>query len=882
MADEPAELIRRSAANHQYFFEHLDDPAWLPYLERTGFLRNPAPPVRGEGWVQYPIWHESRYLVRVAERAPEDVTRIALAFKKTDNPRVHEDALAIAARVPGPLAARLARRESAWLREWEGHLVSLPDTATAAVAHLAAKGELQAAFELARALLRIERPEPEDAAPRQRAQARMHTYQYGRVLEIVVPALAAADGVRTMKLLCELLRDVIAAYREPSGDDFTYVWRRAVESHEQNLQDSLLDVLVNAVRDQAVALDSSAVLASLGRFKAPLFKRIAIHVVRVNGSAEEAAELLLEPGLIDEIATWHEYGELLRARFGELSEEQRAAVTRLIGIGPENIDGTSADTWRLRRYSLIADALEGDALGDYERLRTEYGEPEHATFLTYTTSWSGTASPYSSNELLEMGPEEAARAIAQWEPVGDAFSGPSPEGLATELAAAVSAEPKRFAAAAVEFGTLDPSYVAAYVNGIWAAAREGKPFDWDPVLALCVRIAESEDPNGSVARHYVASLLNAGLGSSEHAPPPSASERIWQAIELLAEDPDPDDADDRSIDPLARSINSVRGEALHAAVRYALWLERGVDGESGGLPPELRALLERHLDPDVDRSPAIRSVYGQWFAQLARIDETWARANADGAFPADEERRGEFAAAFGAYIVSNRPYTVMLDVLGGAYAIAVERLAEAEELPGAAGHPAQRLGDHLMFFRFIGATSGDDDLFARYWRAAPTETRREVLTAAGWSLGQTESIEDNVAAAVRATWQWILVESRDGDPESLAGFGAWGAAESLDGAWLLEQAQAVLALGIHLEPDFVVYRATARLASEHPRAASAVIRGMAVTDAEGWSIEGSLAEVRETLAKALASDVAEGRAEAEAVAELLGARGITALRDLLA
>jgi hypothetical protein len=786
-------LIRRSAANHQYFFEHLDDPAWLPYLERTGFLRNPAPPVRGEGWVQYPIWHESRYLVRVAERAPEDVTRIALAFKKTDNPRVHEDALAIAARVPGPLAARLARRESAWLREWEGHLVSLPDTATAAVAHLAAKGELQAAFELARALLRIERPEPEDAAPRQRAQARMHTYQYGRVLEIVVPALAAADGVRTMKLLCELLRDVIAAYREPSGDDFTYVWRRAVESHEQNLQDSLLDVLVNAVRDQAVALDSSAVLASLGRFKAPLFKRIAIHVVRVNGSAEEAAELLLEPGLIDEIATWHEYGELLRARFGELSEEQRAAVTRLIGIGPENIDGTSADTWRLRRYSLIADALEGDALGDYERLRTEYGEPEHATFLTYTTSWSGTASPYSSNELLEMGPEEAARAIAQWEPVGDAFSGPSPEGLATELAAAVSAEPKRFAAAAVEFGTLDPSYVAAYVNGIWAAAREGKPFDWDPVLALCVRIAESEDPNGSVARHYVASLLNAGLGSSEHAPPPSASERIWQAIELLAEDPDP-----------------------------------------------------------------------------------------DGAFPADEERRGEFAAAFGAYIVSNRPYTVMLDVLGGAYAIAVERLAEAEELPGAAGHPAQRLGDHLMFFRFIGATSGDDDLFARYWRAAPTETRREVLTAAGWSLGQTESIEDNVAAAVRATWQWILVESRDGDPESLAGFGAWGAAESLDGAWLLEQAQAVLALGIHLEPDFVVYRATARLASEHPRAASAVIRGMAVTDAEGWSIEGSLAEVRETLAKALASDVAEGRAEAEAVAELLGARGITALRDLLA
>ena len=76
------------------------------------------------------------------------------------------------------------------------------------------------------------------------------------------------------------------------------------------------------------------------------------------------------------------------------------------------------------------------------------------------------------------------------------------------------------------------------------------------------------------------------------------------------------------MDPATLSLNTVRGETFHAVVQYALWwrrhVEDGPDAEErlgagfDGLP-EVRDLLEAHLDPENDPSLAVRAVYGQWF-----------------------------------------------------------------------------------------------------------------------------------------------------------------------------------------------------------------------------------------------------------------------------
>jgi hypothetical protein len=71
-----------------------------------------------------------------------------------------------------------------------------------------------------------------------------------------------------------------------------------------------------------------------------------------------------------------------------------------------------------------------------------------------------------------------------------------------------------------------------------------------------------------------------------------------------------------------------------------------------------------------------------------------------------------------------------------------------------------------------------------------------------------------------------------------------------------------------------------RLSSEHPREVVAVLRGMVLTDTEGWSLFGSVDEIRGALQAALAAEDADTPREAVRLVHLLGARGMTEFRDL--
>ncbi len=340
------------------------------------------------------------------------------------------------------------------------------------------------------------------------------------------------------------------------------------------------------------------------------------------------------------------------------------------------------------------------------------------------------------------------------------------------------------------------------------------------------------------------------------------------------------------MDPLTLSINTTRGEALHAVVRYTFWRERKlrVRGEFEGFAslPEVAELLERHLDPAIDPSLAIRAVYGGWFAQFVRIDPEWAGAIARRVFPADPALGSRFDAAWHTYINYTPAWTDVFRAIREAYARAIDRLSPAAGEDSRDEAP-QRLGDHLFTFRVLGLVELDDDLFARYWHATSASVRRRVLENVGWSLEKTTGkLEPDVRERFGQTWEWIVGHAEQADETApLAGFATWLSAPHLDGRWLLDQALTVLGLGVQLDPAFAVYEALPTLATDSPRAATEVVRLMVMTDAEGWSISGSEAEVRSAVSTALEADDPEARAHGRRVAELLLARGFTSFRALL-
>src|SRR6185369_14194979 len=93
-----------------------------------------------------------------------------------------------------------------------------------------------------------------------------------------------------------------------------------------------------------------------------------------------------------------------------------------------------------------------------------------------------------------------------------------------------------------------------------------------------------------------------------------------------------------NIDAATMSLNTVRGEAMHRAIEYGLWVRRALEKNADPLVikeegfdelPELREMLDHHLNIDLEPSLSIRAVYGQWFPWLVFLDKKWSAERVD-------------------------------------------------------------------------------------------------------------------------------------------------------------------------------------------------------------------------------------------------------------
>lgn len=98
--------INKTPVAYNYFFQSIDSPAWLLPLKEKGFFKNPIPAIRKDGYIQFPVWPESTYLLRVADKAQNEVLEIIKSFPDTDNERVMDDVANILLKVTPSKAAR--------------------------------------------------------------------------------------------------------------------------------------------------------------------------------------------------------------------------------------------------------------------------------------------------------------------------------------------------------------------------------------------------------------------------------------------------------------------------------------------------------------------------------------------------------------------------------------------------------------------------------------------------------------------------------------------------------------------------------------------------------------------------------------------------------
>jgi hypothetical protein len=805
-----AEATRRTE-NLEYFFDQLKSPEWIePLRERGYFRRPPKQRIDEEGLVRAPGWSESRYLARVAAGAPDAVLDIFRSID-TNNERVLEDLIDAALVMPTAKAVEASRVVRQWIGQRDHIYYLLPRKAVELICQLAATAPGDAA-DLLRVLL--------EPLPAKREHdwldsptARVSDWEYDLHLRKVVETAVPLAPTEFLAALVDLVRRALTLLRESSEtgeDDLSRVWRPRVNDDrdrarevEESLTSAIRDASVQIRRDQL--LSDRELVSILTAEGDELLRRIAMHAL----SRDPQPDLdVIRPFVLDEDELTKsepspEFQELLSLTAPLLEAAEVQPLIEAIETGGPDLDRfreTSAEFgkpataddveayvagWKIARFALIRDALPAKAWAEYEELVAKYGDATIPVSWELRTTYVGWKSPLSADEFAAKRDDELVEYLRDWTQEDDWGDAPSVEGLTRALAAAVQQDPERFSQLAPSFQRLPPAYVEWFVEGLQAALRDRRGFEWPPVLDLAAWIVDQPreipggrgdryadlDPGWVWTRRRIVELLELGCGERDgRSIPFDKRARAWYVIAAIADDPDPTPEHEQryggqNMDPATLALNTTRPRALRAAIAYAIWVYDCTGGEAmrDGFVEEIAEVAElvrAHLDPDRDRSLSVRAVFGQSYPNLFALDNDWAAELASLIFPDEDSALRE--AAWGSFVVYTNPYNNVLDSLRDVY-------LRSAQLAGSEGHgfrwgesPAAKLGEHIATFLWRGVLSVDDDLFTVFWSNATAIARGHMVDFVGRSTREAP-LSPELQERLQVLWNFAKVNVRAGE-----------------------------------------------------------------------------------------------------------------------
>lgn len=901
-----------------FFFDQLTSPDWIPLLREEGLLGDPPEPVQeGEG-VMFPFWPPSKYLARVAAAAPRAAADALFVVHDNPNPRVWWDTIDAL----GAMPAEQSRRFLPIVKRWIHHPWRLgSDTSAANLAvHLIEEGAREDAIDLAKSLARLI---PPDGWPEGTPWMPLDDYEYGEEVPRLGRALATFGSSGPTALL-EELEAFLAVERAPDPGqppaDLSFIWRPAIEDHQQNWDHERESKLVVAIRDGLESVLAAApeelgpIVTGLLAKDWPVVRRIGLHLLveHGDGARDLVQPALTEYELLADDHHRHELYRLARRRFAELDPEARrrfvANVRKLADSVSERGDDIDPDIVRkviIRRWlGAVSDHLEGPDREQFEAIWGELGDEPHPDFPAYHTAWMGWSSPVSAEDLQSQDADDVADFLAAWEEPPGFGPHDSAEGLARQLTDAVAENPEPFATTAGRYPRLRPTYFNGLLNGLRTALEADKTFEWDSVLSACDEVlrkpvdASASDPEDSWRGTHitVARLLQAGVEKRAGEFRLEHRDRVWVLISRLVEDPDPSPADDMrfgppNMEPETWSLNNTRGASFHTLFAYLFWHHR-----QAGAPTEWSldqsdtaavTVLDAHLDAGREPSVGVRAAYGWWLPFLLRLDETWVRSRVD-TLLGDLDSSLELA-SWESFLLRGDGRPLEHEVFGAAYSAYARRLIGLDSKPehrGRAADPVERFIHHLVRPWLHHLEMRDALPLRELLASGKPRLVAEIVEEAGRLVHNTHAdlVTQELGDAYRDLWALILDTSSRLEPDalvsSLAPF-AWWFDSPLPANWTLPELVRLMELGVRPNPEFGVVRRLPEFAPDRPELTLRVVELIAEGAAKDWTLRVHEGEIRQVLAASIAGDDGMQRARAEAMVHRLGRVGLVGLGSLL-
>jgi len=923
-------------AHSRYFFAGLDNPVWFPHLAKQGIFERPPEPIKTDKGIIMPDWEVTGYLIRMAKIHADEVAEIATRIK-TENFLVYEQLTVAAIQMPARPAAKIAQAAINWLVV--PNQFSLVNHCGELTVHLAAGDEWNPAIALCKALIETTvNPVPESMKdnPYFRLPARFKhdIYEVERFIRNRIPALADIQFEEVIDLLGKQLVKTMSL--DQSDPKYSY-WRHAVEDSPQNIgHGECNDVLMEAIRDLLLNWsehDAGRVMPILREYidhEWFIFRRIALYVIQVSKQtyAELAKQLLMNRVLLYDMMIHHEYMHLLRNCFDLLTHDQQQQLLAWILDGPKEQEGVSEEKqearrslWIRDRLHMLREHLSQDLVSQLDSLNLQFGEPEHPDFLIYTTSWCGSVSPSTQTQIEEMSDNELVEFLKTFTSGRD-FRDPTSEGLSDTIKSAVLDDPARFARLAPQLvdERTKASYVYAVLGGFEAAWKDGKNFEWEPVIHLCELLvslpqvskqdsgqdSSEEDPvKWNYISGAVADLLEESLKRDEHAIPPDYLPRIREMILKLVEDPHPTPEEEKDMlvggntSPAILSLNCNRGKAMRALINYALRFARVKYAEQQGkeatfpnskrMEPEVQQVLDNKLDKTKDASLAVHSVFGWYLPNLLYLDRKWSEESLQRIFPSEPAASEYWEAAWDSYIgYVGRLFTDLYRLLRPQYLRAITNMEQGALTKPSRERPSGRVAEHLMlaYINDLEKLEDPEGLLIHFYRHAPDHVREHAVWFL-WHVLQEQKPRknDDLWLKLRRLWEVRVAVVLEADAsyeirEELSGYAWWlkNTPENLGELYnLLEPIVPCLEVGTQGR-HFLEY--LAEQAEAFPTEASRFLLRMA-KEAPGSIYLSREDPVRQILEAANRSGEAEAKKNVHDIVNLFGERGDYRYGDLL-
>ena len=739
---------------------------WLEVLAEDGkYFKNIPQVSKNDNLYSFQFWPESYYLERVAYEKPKLVQKIILQIpipkKDSDrNGRVLSNFVGAALKMPPKTAKTIA--EKAIKKKWltENSALHLGSEITELMTKLV-ETEFETSLKLCDSLLDvtlkdIEIPEMVNHKFRKRLDSVIDTYYYEQILKDNISVLHDKDHDAVIQILAKKLSkaNYLAnkTYQEPKKDpkmDTSFIWRPAIEEHEQNSSFDLRSHLVVSIRrtlekSESVGIDSlKKSLRILANYDYYIFRRLEIYFYGRNPAKfnEEINRFSVE--YFGKYALKHEYYHMLKNCYSYLKFEIKEKILDIISKGPNFNDYSLTKEefemyekhWRIEKLSPIVEYLP-DLQEEYDSLVKQYGRSKLIEFVGYHESSSQIT--YTSDLSEDMAVTEVIDFIKSYDRPQGIFLEEDGSGIAfKEL---VEKNPEEYSRLAIELLSCHDLFHFRFLNGLSEA--KGKKLDWDAVLTFCESVIIASPSNDikilDLILDYFGDLLWNNLLYSKTGIPFVLRDRVWKVLSKAIEIAPPDTTWsenylDDNWDAWEISINSCIGRLCHAMMQYALWCYHGLKKQGLSpvdLVPEVKSTIESMLSSEQEQSISIHAVLGYHFHRLLALDEKWTKSKIDLILAHGTPSTKFGDAAWDAYM-NQTIYPKSFNALFDEY---VYRISHPGKRTDSSSNDVQKRLAHQIGSVYLHALRRSDELFETFLDKSDPRMLEDCLNWIGRSL----------------------------------------------------------------------------------------------------------------------------------------------------